>query len=203
MHPRGGDHNIDYSRVLPCAAPGCLLASIKGDEPAEIQRQTFESFQPVSGAGDALKYAKRLAYGEGKFIWLLIYGTPGNGKTHLCNAIVKVAHERGLAVRMILAVELFSMLKEAIQTNQADHLLRKFKEIFLLAIDDYGVEYGSDWESAKFDELMTSRFATGKPTVLITNKQLEDLPARIQSRFTDRKLARAVYNAAPDFRGKK
>jgi len=141
-----------------------------------------------------------LALGSASFIWLLIYGQTGNGKTHLCNAIVREVRDRGLDVRMILAADLFSLLREAMSNHQTDTLLRKFKDIFFLAIDDYGVEYGSDWELAKFDELMTSRFATAKPTVLITNKELTELPGRIQSRFKDKVMARAVHNSASDFR---
>jgi len=101
---------------------------------------------------------------------------------------------------VILSADLFSMLREAMETHQTDMILRRFKDVFFLVIDDYGVEYGSDWESAKFDELMTSRYATAKPTMLITNKELTELPARVQSRFQDRVIARAVHNEAPDYR---
>ena len=202
VHPRDGDRII-YSKIIPCSAPGCLLDSVRGKQPSEVIRQTFETFQVVPGTDKAFKAARALAYGEQKFIWLLIYGQPGNGKTHLCNAIVRAARERGLDAKMILAADLFSMLREAIETHQADTLLRKFKDIFFLAIDDYGVEYGSDWESAKFDELMTSRYATGKPTVLITNKELTELPERVQSRFMDKVMSRSIHNSAPDYRSRK
>jgi len=199
VHPRDGD-KIIFSEVIPCSAPGCLKDSVRGKQPSEVIRQTFENFQPVPGTDKAFKAAQSLALGSASFIWLLLYGQPGNGKTHLCNAIVREVRDRGLDVRVILAADLFSLLREAIKDNRTDELLRKFKDIFFLAIDDYGVEYGSDWESAKFDELMTSRFATAKPTVLITNKELTELPERIQSRFKDKLMARAVYNSAPDFR---
>ncbi|MBA7466139.1 Chromosomal replication initiator protein DnaA [subsurface metagenome] len=202
IHIRDGERVI-YSDMKPCPAPGCMRDSIHGKQPREVQRQTFETFQAVPGTEKALKAAWALAYGGAKFIWLLFYGQPGNGKTHLGNAIVKVVRERGLDVRMVLAADLFSMLREAIESKKADVLLRKFKDIFFLVIDDYGVEYGSDWESAKFDELMTSRYATGKPTVLITNKKLSELPERIQSRFQDKVMARAIHNSASDYRGKK
>jgi len=199
VHPRDGD-KIIFSEVIPCSAPGCLKDSVRGKQPSEVIRQTFENFQPVPGTEKAFKAAQSLAHGSASFIWLLIYGRTGNGKTHLCNAIVREVRDRGWDVRMVLAADLFSLLREAIESKKADVLLRQFKDIFFLAIDDYGVEYGSDWEMAKFDELMTSRFATAKPTVLITNKELTELPERIQSRFKDKLMARAVYNSAPDFR---
>lgn len=202
VNPRDGDRII-YSDMEPCSAPGCMRDSAHSKQPTEVQRQTFETFLSIPGTDRALKAAWALAYGEAKFIWLLIYGQPGNGKTHLCNAMVKVVRERGWEVRMVMAADLFSLLREAIETKKADVLLRKFKDIFFLVIDDYGVEYGSDWESAKFDELMTSRYQTGKPTVLITNKDISDLPERIRSRFTDKVMSKAVHNSAGDYRSKK
>lgn len=202
LHPREGGEVI-YSRVVPCREPGCLQDSVRHSVKGDVAVQTFDSFQPVRGTEEALRCAKALAYGKAKFIWLLIYGRPGNGKTHLCNAIVREVRARGLDVRMILAADLFSILREAIKSNQTDELIRKFKEILFLAIDDYGVEYGSDWERAKFDELMTSRFATAKPTVLITNRDFSELSDRLQSRFTDKLMARVVNNAAADYRRSK
>ena len=171
--------------------------------PGEMARQTFENFTPVPGTEKALKAARALASGKAEFIWLLIYGRPGNGKTHICNAIVRAVRDRDVDVRMVFAADFFSLLREAIKDNQADQMLRRFKDIQFLAIDDYGVEYGSDWEQAKFDELMTSRFATAKATVLITNKDLADLPDRVRSRFQDRLMARVCHNTAPDHRGLK
>ena len=199
LYPREGTEIIS-SRVVPCSAPGCLLDSIRGKQHCETIRQTFETFSPMPGTEKAFKAAKALASGEAKFIWLLLYGQPGNGKTHLCNAIVKEVRARGIAAKMIMSADFFSLLREAIEQKQTDTMLRRFKEICFLAIDDYGVEYGSDWESAKFDELMTSRYTTAKPTVLITNKELTELPGRIQSRFTDKIMARAIHNSAGDYR---
>jgi len=199
VHPRDGDRVI-FEQVIPCPELGCLQDSVRGKQSREVQGQSFDTFRPVPGTEKALKAAKALAYGESEFVWLLIYGRPGNGKTHLCNAIVKAARARGCDIRMILAADFFSLLRENMETHQTDALLRKFKDISFLAIDDYGVEYGSNWESAKFDELMTSRYALAKPTVLITNKELTELPERIQSRFKDKLMARAIYNSAPDFR---
>ena len=202
VHPQDGD-KIIFSQVIPCSVPGCLLDSVRGKQPSEVQKQTFENFKQITGTEKAFKAAQSLALGSASFIWLLIYGEPGNGKTHLCNAIVKEVRARGLDVRMVLAADFFSLLREAIESKKADVLLRQFKDIFFLAIDDYGVEYGTDWESAKFDELMTSRYATGKPTVLITNKKLADLPGRIRSRFQDKVMARAIHNSAGDYRARR
>ena len=202
VHPRRGEQ-IVYAEVIPCAAVGCLGDSTRRSITGAIARQTFDNFAPVQGTEKALKAAKALATGQADFVWLLVYGVPGNGKSHLCNAIVSAVRDRGLDVRMVLAADLFSLLREAIEDNKTDQLLRRFKDIQFLAIDDYGVQYGTDWEQAKFDELMTSRFATAKPTVLITNRDLADLQPRVLSRFQDKLMARVCHNTAGDYRPRK
>lgn len=201
VHP-SIDGEVRYGEIIPCNAEGCLLSKVRGERSLIVQRQTFETFKDAKGAEKAFKAATSLAYGEAKFVWLLLYGRPGNGKTHLCNAMISVLHDRALEVRMVLAADLFAVLREAIRDNRTDEILRGYKEIFFLIIDDYGVEYGSDWESSKFDELMTSRYATARPTVLVTNKNLNDLPERIQSRFQDKDMSRAIHNSAPDYRAR-
>ena len=199
LHPITGGP-ADHSKTIPCRAPGCLLDSVKGKVLDHIAQQTFDTFIVVTGTDKAFKAARALASGEAQFVWLLIYGPTGNGKTHLCNATIRVVRDRGLEVRTIMAADLFAQLRESMRDNKTDELLRNFKDVLFLAIDDYGVEYGSDWERAKFDELMTSRYATAKPTMVITNMELADLPDRVRSRFQDKDMARAVHNSAPDFR---
>lgn len=209
VHPVKENGKADYSRVICCPFPGCLRDSIRAYRSGEpfIRRrgvtapeQTFETFQPVSGTEEALKYARNLAGGKAQFIWLLLYGGVGNGKTHLCNAIAHEALGRGVDVYMTSAAELFSHLRQSMNDHSTDALIAKFKQTFLLILDDWGVEYGSEWEQAKFDELMTSRFANARPTVLTTNRDVSELMPRIRSRFEDRKLSRIAFDGAGDYR---
>ena len=199
VHPRRGEQ-IVHAEEIPCSAPGCLQENIRRSITGETVTQTFDTFAPVPGTEKALKAARALASGKAEFIWLLIYGRPGNGKTHICNAIVRAVRDRDVDVRTVLAADLFSLLREAIKDNKADQMLRRFKDIQFLAIDDYGVEYGSDWEQAKMDELITSRYMNALPTVLITNKDLSELPERLRSRFNDKVVSRIIHNTAPDYR---
>jgi len=199
LHPCYGEAVI-YRKMVPCKAPGCLLDSIRGTGP---ERQTFDTFVTVPGTEQALKTAKALAYGKGGFAWLLIYGHTGCGKTHLANAIAHVTRERGFECKVVLAADLLAMLRDAIKDHQADAILARFKAMPFLIIDDYGVEYGTDWESSQFDQLITSRYATAKPTVLVTNKDISDLPDRVRSRFQDKDMSRAVHNAGADYRARR
>jgi len=185
---------------MPCAAAGCLLESVRKSIGGEEAIQTFDNFKPVDGAARALKYARQIASLESNFKWLAIYGPTGSGKSHLGNAIARQVRETGADVRVVLAADFFSLLKEGISDNLTEGIMRRFKDLDFLVIDDYGVEYGTPWEKAKFDELMTARYAHHRHTVLITNADLEDIPERVLSRFNDRALSRVAQNSAPDYR---
>lgn len=202
-HPLNDEGKPDYSRVVYCTQRGCMLDSVKEYLSSQQEPQTFDNFKAVAGTKEALKYAKKMASGEAEFVWLLMYGGVGCGKSHLCKAILSGVRERGIRCSMILAAEMFANLREMIQTNETETELRRLKDIPFLIIDDLGVEYNSEWEQAKLDELMTSRFMNLRHTVLVTNKDESALPERIRSRFGDTKIARSVYNSAGDYRGKK
>ena len=209
VHPLREDGVPNYRDIIPCPARSCLLESVKAYKRGELfirkqgitgTKQTFDAFDPIPGTEKAFKYAKALVQEEAQFIWLLIYGGVGNGKTHLCNAIALEMISNGKNARMVSVADLFSDLRRSMRSHSTDDLLAELKGVFLLILDDWGVEYGSDWEQAKFDELLTSRFASALPTVLTTNKDILELPDRIRSRFGDRRLSRIAYDSAQDYR---
>jgi len=209
VHPRLTSGDPDYSRVIPCPGKDCKAASIHEFRQGEVfirrqgvtsPQQTFDNFKMVPGVKLAFKYARELAEGLSKFVWLLIYGECGNGKTHLLNAIALISIERRVDTKMISAADLLSLLRAGIADHTIDETMQGLKDIPLLLIDDLGVEYGSDWEMGKLDELLTYRYAYAKATVITTNLDITQLPPRIRSRFEDQIISRAVHNAAPDFR---
>ena len=209
VHPLDSNGAVMREKIIPCVAPGCLADSIsefrssrsfyitKGIRAAE---QTFQNFQHRQGTETSLKFAQQFAQGNEQWIFLLIYGGVGNGKTHLCNAIAKAVLGRGLDVSVATTSQLLSKLRIAMQNHTTDDLLDKLKHILVLIVDDWGVEYGSDWEKATLEDLLTSRYATGMPTVVTTNLDMNDLPVRVRSRFEDKRYSRIAHNAAPDFR---
>jgi DNA replication protein DnaC len=209
VHPRKPDGTVDYRQTIACSYPGCYADSFAAYRRGEIvQRsgviglqQTFATFNPkVPGVQKAYNAAKKLAEGECDFIWLIIYGGVGNGKTHLLNAIANRAMERGYQVRLIMMAELLSELRMAMDTKQTDYEMKQVKEVPYLLIDELGLEYGTDWEREKLEELLGSRWANGRFTVVATNRDIDELPPRIKSRFQDRHLSRWVKNEAGDYR---
>jgi len=212
VHPRKSDGTIDYRVVVPCDQLGCYRDQAIAYKRGEIieqsgvigLKQTFETFNAeITGVKKAYKAAWNIAEGIGGFIWLIIYGGTGNGKTHLLNAIANRVMERGLGVKLVMMADLLSELRMAIETNQTDFKLKVLKEVTYLIIDELGLEYGSVWEKEKIEELLASRWNNGRFTVVVTNRDIEELPARLKSRFQDRHLSKCVLNEAGDYRQKR
>ena len=195
----------DYRNIRPCPQPGCYgenyTGAARAHQPAITQAQTFLTFDAkVAGVGKAYRAAQKIAEGDCDYIWLLIYGGVGNGKTHLLNAIRNTLLDRGKYVRMYSMADLLSELRIAIQDHSIDAQMKQLKEASYLLIDELGLEYGSDWEKEKIDELFGSRWANGKHTIAATNSDVDDLPERLRSRFKDKLLSRWIRNEAVDYR---
>lgn len=199
----------NYDQLIPCPEAGCLQDSIRKYRTTDLVAvkqgvtapdQIFGTFRAVKGTEDALKWATAFATDDIKWFFLLIHGGVGNGKTHLCNAIARKMLARGMNVQIYTATKLLGRLRAGMQDHTTDSILAELKEVLVLIIDDMGVEYGSPWEAATLEDLLTSRWAIGMPTVVTTNLDPSQLPSRIRSRFEDKKYARAVANTAPDYR---
>lgn len=212
VHPHKPDGSVSYSLFIPCNHPGCYVDNFRAYLRGEMVQQsgvtnlqqTFENFDKnVPGVKKACIAAEKMAEGLGDFIWLIIYGGVGNGKTHLLKAIASRVIDRGISIKMIMMAELLSELRMAIDTKQTDYKMKELKEVPYLLIDELGLEYGTDWEKEKIEELLASRWNNGRFTVVATNRDIEELPPRLKSRFQDRHLSRWVRNEAEDYRLKR
>ncbi len=217
LHPTGPDGEPQYHLAIPCR---CLQdARRRQMESPEYQRQqgarqteqTFANFRVPTkgGARDARDFARDWADPRATFIWLLVYGGTGNGKSHLCNAALLALLARGVKAKLVTAAGLLSTLRRGIETHTTDDLMAEYQQMPTLIIDDLGAgmkhpsEKGSEWEWARMEELLVFRYENVMPTMCCTNLDLPDLPERIRSRFGDRELSRIVENKAEDYRGKK
>lgn len=174
--------------------------------------QTFENFTVTKGLNDeAHTQAKAWSEGRAKYCWLIIYGTTGNGKSHLCAAAHKtlVGRVSYAQCRHITAPGFIQELRLAMSEHKMDQVMLEYQQALYLILDDIGTgmkpvgESGSEWEWARIEDLLAARYEWQRPTMMATNLNLKDMPDRIASRFNDRELARLVLNRAPDQRGKK
>jgi len=208
----GQDGEPVYNIAKPC---DCYVVAAKAYINGDVYRagygarpvvQTFDNFVLIHGARESYNAAKAWTDPAADFIWLLLYGGVGNGKSHLCNAALNVLLSRGEKSRLITASSLLSELRMAMSDHTTDIVMRGYQETSELIIDDLGagmkhpMEPASEWEWARIEELLVARYDGLKPTMVVTNLDWSDLPERIASRFQDREFARMLQNEAPDYR---
>jgi len=208
LHPLMDGGRTDYSKVMYCDSPGCMRDSFNQyksggqymkSKGVNVNKQTFENFKDRPGTRDAFMAMKSLADGNDK-PFCLIYGGVGNGKTHLCQAAVRELLSRGIDTRYYTVADLIALLKIGIQDNTTDKTIRALEKYPGLVLDDWGVEYGTEWEQSKLEQIIDRRYQERLITVVTTNKEIDKLPERVISRFMDPGISQVALNEATDYR---
>ena len=201
--------------LKPCK---CLLERTKAEREGRRLEMTgipeahrgFEKFSIVPGSEDVFDASSMLGIGKATFKLLLIYGTTGNGKTHLTYSALMEAHKRGANVKY---TTMSSLVAEARLAMFKDiDVLQPYRECDFLAVDEWGRENTTIWTNSLLEEIVDYRYAHQKPMILVTNlnpmrvssdPQQPGLPLPILSRFKDVEIGKIVHNKALDYRPKK
>lgn len=174
----------------------------------KYSRAIFENFQIRQGTEDAFfaarrymeEWPKRKLSGEG----LIIYGPPGNGKSHLAAAITHGIVERHLNSVLFANVPelLVDIMSSFEKKEETDKIRKRLHECDLLVLDDIGTERWSQWVEQIMYVVINKRLNDEKPLVLTTNctpKELaETVGTKIWSRLQGACLL--VENAGTDYR---
>ena len=197
-----------FGRAYPCE---CLLAVREVQQVEDLERlsalepfkdRTFENFDPkVQGVGDAFELARRFA--RDPYGWLVLRGGYGSGKTHLAAAIANEALSARAQVLFAVVPDLLDHLRSAFAPNspvQYDEMFEGVRTTHLLVLDDLGTESSTPWAQEKLYQIINYRYNYQMPTVVTTNRRMEQIDERIQSRLRDQALCKIVELAAGDFR---
>lgn len=161
--------------------------------PHRFKARNFDNFE----AADA-KQKKALAvcrtyaeefeqnYKQGK--GLILSGKPGTGKSHLAAAIIQSLYTKHQGQYMTL-MELIRLVRGTWHKNSEKSEAQVLKELIhidLLAIDEIGVQYGTDGEQNIIFDVLDGRYREQMPTILLTNQDKEGLTKCIGERVFDR-----------------
>lgn len=164
--------------------------------PARFKGKDFASYTgTTAGQKGALAtckaFAERWPSVSAKGSSLVLTGGPGTGKTHLACAVAAYIAEHHLALGLFATVyEMLRYIKSTYnrnsETTEAEALAEFSQNCDLLILDEIGVQVGSDHEKLLLFEVLNTRYADMRPTILISNLSAGDLEAYLGHRVMDR-----------------
>lgn len=199
----------NFGRLIPCECKVHEREERRHRELAEMsslqafEGLTFETFDPnVPGVRDAYQLA--VEYAQNPDGWLFLLGGYGCGKTHLAAAVANyvMAHQR-MRTLFLVVPDLLDQLRAAFAPDQAvtyDARFNAIRTVDLLILDDLGTENATPWANEKLFQIINHRYNERRPTIISSNRNLDDLDGRIASRLSDPRICRAVVVAAGDYR---
>ena len=133
------------------------------------------------------KLAQRFAHNFGSGNLLFVGGT-GLGKTYLSACIAREVADRGYSVAYETAGHLFEKIeKDRFSPDEESALaVQKLKNCDLLIIDDLGTELSGNFVTAALYNVINDRLLAGKPMVISTNLNIDELARRYSPQIASR-----------------
>jgi DNA replication protein DnaC len=191
----------DFGRAMPCR---CTREESNKERQARLQRYsnlgsltrfTFDDLLPEGRSGDPVSreqfkqaYEAARAFAKDPGGWLVLAGPSGCGKTHLAAAIANERIGHGYPAFYITTPDLLYRLRSAFGPDSEipyDEFFDQVRGTPLLILDDLGVQASTPWAKEKLDQILTHRFNSRLPTVIVTITPIEQLEDRIRTRLTD------------------
>ena len=131
------------------------------------------------------KYAASFTTDSGS---LLFTGGTGLGKTFLSACIARAVADRGYSVLYETASGLFTKLEQAKfnPTEENRRQAEKLTQCDLLIVDDLGTEMPGQFVTAALYSLVNDRMLAGKPMVISTNLNVEEMSRRYSPQIASR-----------------
>nr|QGH72381.1 MAG: replicative helicase [Podoviridae sp. ctka020] len=130
---------------------------------------------------------------------LLVQGGVGVGKTYLTKILHNELVDRLMPTAFIKATDLSIFIKKLTFKDDYRAIMRDFKNVETLIIDDFGVHKATDVVKEIIFSIIDARYENRRRTIITTNldkDSLEKMDPRLSSRLFDKKWMQAcrVYS---------
>ena len=119
----------------------------------------------------------------------MIIGETGVGKTYLFWALYRELIRNGFEtedVKIETDVEMLNEIRSGIATNQSDNILRDYKKIGILLLDDVCAKRETSWTMEQCLLIIDYRWRYNLPTAFNTNYSIERLSEVLGDRIVSR-----------------
>lgn len=148
-----------------------------------FKQRTFENFVCDTPERErCYKIAKDYADGFQRHFedgsGLYFEGTNGTGKTHLAAAIaLQLMTKDHIPVICKTSGDLLLDIKKSFDSDDVTEaqIIKTYKDVDLLIIDDLGKEQCSDWSISTLYSILNDRYEDMRPTIITTNYNSDDL----------------------------
>lgn len=162
--------------------------------PPRFADRRFENFElHCEGAAHALEtmctYASRFDETLKAGRCMLLVGTVGAGKTHLAAATAHSVIEQGYSAVFASVMSAVRSVKETYRRDSERTERDAINALIapdLLILDEVGVQFGSDAEKLILFEIINGRYEEVKPTILLSNLDIDGLKEFLGERVMDR-----------------
>lgn len=122
---------------------------------------------------------------------LVFTGGYGTGKTHLAMAILSYIREAGFPGFYIKVADLMdAMLRDSVDRGR---MLRILQAVPCLVLDEVGVQSGTAHEQKRLFQIVDGRIQQGRPTIFISNLDLDKFIEFVSPRVYSRIFACAYH----------
>lgn len=168
---------------------------------------TFDNFLHREGSEKAFKIAKYYAehFDEFGLESIMLWGVPGNGKTHLAAATHNYLKTLGKIVVFVSMPELLERIRSTFDKNNPEsevQILKALSICDLLIIDDIGAEKPSPWVEDIVYRIIDGRYRRKRPIMATSNLEPKRLAGVIGTRSYDRmvEMSQPIENTATSYR---
>jgi DNA replication protein DnaC len=121
--------------------------------------------------------------------FLIFQGNAGTGKTHLACAIAHNLLRQGYTAAYMNAIDAIRVLRDTWRRDSEKtetQALETFERLDLLVLDEIGVQFSTDAERTQLFDILNRRYRECRPTILLTNLDLQGIETVLGERTFDR-----------------